>query len=182
MKYRSFKNFDQDMFLEDLNRCTWDSIKDINDVDHNVEMWYNLIIGVVDKHLPFKTKRVKRIKQPDWMTTDILECMRQRDHCKSVKNYTVYKILRNKCVSLIREAKTTYYQSCIMNSKGDSFKLWKLIKELAPNSLKTAPTTLKDGDTTITSTPDLCKTFNNYFPWLLISTYLSLTKLLIFIN
>ena len=72
-------------------------------------------------------------------------------------------MLRNKCVSLIREAKTTYYQSCIRNSKGDSSKLWKLIKELAPNSSKTAPTTLKDGDTTITSTPDLCKTFNNYF-------------------
>ena len=50
-----------------------------------------------------------------------------------------------------------------MNSKGDSSKLWKLIKELAPNSSKTAPTTLKDGDTTITSTPSLCKTFNNYF-------------------
>ena len=50
-----------------------------------------------------------------------------------------------------------------MNSKGDSSKLWKLIKELAPNSSKTAPTTLKDGDTTITSTPSLCKTFNKYF-------------------
>ena len=97
------------------------------------------------------------------MTHDILECMRQRDHCKSVKNYTAYKILHNKCVSLIREAKTTYYQSCIINSKGDSSKLWKHIKDLAPTSLKRAPTTLKDGDTTITSTPDLCETFNNYF-------------------
>ena len=89
MKYRSFKNFDQDMFLEDLNRCTWDSIKDTNDIDHNLEIWYSLIIGVVDKHLPFKPKSVKRIKQPDWMTHDILECMRQRDHCKSVKHYGI---------------------------------------------------------------------------------------------
>ena len=40
---------------------------------------------------------------------------------------------------------------------GNSLRNW------APNSSKTAPTTLKDGDTTITSTPDLCKTFNNYF-------------------
>ena len=51
-----------------------------------------------------------------------------------------------------------------MNSNGDSSKLWKLIKELAPNSSKTVPTTLKDGDTTITSTPDLCEKFNNCFP------------------
>ena len=97
VNYHLFKNFDQDMFLDDLNR-TWNSIKDTSNIDHNLEICYNFIIGVVDKHLPFKTKRVKRIKQPDWMTHDILEPMRQRDHCKSVKNYTVYKILCNKCL------------------------------------------------------------------------------------
>ena len=89
--------------------------------------------------------------------------MRDRDRVKSVKNYAAYKILRNKCVSLIRQAKTIFYQSCIKNSKGDSSKLWKHIKDLPPNSLKTAPATLKDGDATITNTPDLCEMFNNYF-------------------
>jgi hypothetical protein len=163
IKYRSFKNFDQDKFFNDLNRCPWDSIEETNDIEHKLEIWYNLLTGVVDKHLPTKTKRVKRTKQPEWMTHDILECMRDRDHCKSVKDYVAYKILRNKCVSLIRQAKTIFYQSCIKNSKGDSSKLWKHIKDLAPNSLKTAPATLKDGDATITSTPDLCEMFNNYF-------------------
>ena len=31
--------------------------------------------------------------------------MRQRDHHKSAKNFAEYKILRNKCVFLVREAK-----------------------------------------------------------------------------
>ena len=124
IKYRSFKNVDQDKFLNDLNRCPWDSIKETNDIEHNLEFWYNLLTGVVVKHLPTKTKLVKRTKQPEWMTHDILECMRDRDRCKSVKNYAAYKILRNKCVSLIRQAKTIFYQSCMKNSKGDSSKLW----------------------------------------------------------
>ncbi len=128
IKYRSFKNFDQDKFFNDLNRCPWDSIEETNDIEHNLEIWYNLLTGVVDKHLRTKTKRVKRTKQPEWMTHDILECMRDRDHCKSVKDYVAYKILRNKCVSLIRQAKTIFYQSCIKNSKGDSSKLWKHIR------------------------------------------------------
>ena len=72
-------------------------------------------------------------------------------------------MLRNKCVSLIREAKTTYHQSCISNSKSDSSKLWKHVKDQAPDTLKPAFTHSKDGDTTNTSTSDLCEAFNKYF-------------------
>ncbi|CAB4017336.1 Hypothetical predicted protein [Paramuricea clavata] len=134
IKYRSFKYFD-----------------------------HNLFVGIIDKHLPMKTKRVKRVEQLDWITQDILNCMRQRDRHKSAKNFAEYKILHNKCVSLVREAKKTYYQSCIRNCKGDSTKLWKYINELVPNNSKSAPTAIKDGETTLTDAKDLCESFNNYF-------------------
>ncbi|CAB3994906.1 Hypothetical predicted protein [Paramuricea clavata] len=117
----------------------------------------------MDKHLPMKTKRVKRVEHPDWITQDILNCMRQHDRHKSAKNFAEYKILRNKCVSLVREVKKTYYQSCIRNCKGDSTKLWKYINELVPNNSKSAPTAIKDGETTLTDAKDLCESFNNYF-------------------
>ncbi len=103
------------------------------------------------------------MKQPDWITKDILHCMRERDHHKSVGNFTEYKNMRNKCVSLVREAKKTYYQSCIKNSNGDSAKLWKHIQELAPDDSKSAPTAIKDGETTLTDTQQLCESFNKYF-------------------
>ena len=163
IKYRSFKYFDQIKFLDDLNRCQWSSIEEKNEIDTNLDIWYNLFVGIIDKHLPMKTKRLKRVEQPGWITQDILNCMRQRDRHKSAKNFAEYKILRNKCVSLVREAKKTYYQSCIRNCKGDSTKLWKHINELVPNNSKSAPTAIKDGETTLTDAQDLCESFNDYF-------------------
>ena len=123
IKYRSFKNFEEKQFLEDLNRCKWSSINENNKIDNNLDIWYDLFVETINKHLPVKTKQAKRVKQPDWITQDILQCMRERDHKKTAGNLTEYKNLRNKCVSLVREAKKTHYQSCIKNCNGDSTKL-----------------------------------------------------------
>ena len=89
--------------------------------------------------------------------------MRERDHHKSVGNFTEYKNMRNKCVSIVRDAKKTYYQSCIKNSNGDSTKLWKHIHELVQSDSKSAPTAIKDGETTLTDAQHLCESFNKYF-------------------
>jgi hypothetical protein len=89
--------------------------------------------------------------------------MRERDHHKSVGNFTEYKNLRNKCVSLVREDLKKKKKSCINNSNGDSTKLWKHIHELVPSDSKSAPTAIKDGKTTLTDAQHLCESFNKYF-------------------
>ena len=68
--------------------------------------------------------------------------------------------MRNKCASLKREAKTMYYQSCTPSSKGESSKLWKHIKDLAPNSLKQAPAYWRRW---YHHNKYMCETFNHYF-------------------
>ena len=40
-------------------------------------------------------------QQPDWMTYEIIQCMAQRDHFKSINDMVNYKTYRNRCVSLI---------------------------------------------------------------------------------
>ena len=87
----------------------------------------------------------------------------KRDKYKATKDFTLYKSTRNHCVSLIRNAKQTYYQSCIINSKGDSSKLWKHLNQLAPRESKSTPTILKEGNTSLTSATDICESLNNYF-------------------
>jgi hypothetical protein len=64
-RLRSFKNFDEKQFLEDLNQCKWSSINEENEIDTNLDIWYDLFVGIIDKYLPVKTKRVQRMKQPD---------------------------------------------------------------------------------------------------------------------
>ena len=53
-----------------------------------------------DKCLPLREKRVKKQQQPDWMTYEIIQCMAQRDHFKSI-----YDILEH--VQGMRKTKKT---------------------------------------------------------------------------
>ena len=34
-------------------------------IDDNLDIWYDLFVGIIGKHLPIKTERVKKLKQPD---------------------------------------------------------------------------------------------------------------------
>ena len=133
-----YKNFNEELFCKDLAQIPWDIIDVFDDVDDALDAWYNLYLEVVDKHLPWREKRVKRQKQPDWMTNEIMQCIALRNHFKSLNDMVNYKTLRNRCVSLIRNAKTNHYQTCIESDKGDSKKLWQYLRDVKIYSVKFA--------------------------------------------
>ena len=93
IKYRSFKNFDEIAFLNDLLTVPWSEIEMFNDIDESLEAWYSLFIKTVDKHAPIKTHRIKNDIQPDWIYPDILDKMKQRDKLKKQCRFEEYKIL-----------------------------------------------------------------------------------------
>ena len=51
IKYRSFKNLDEKQFLKDLNDCKWSLINEENEIDTNLDIWYDLFARIIDKHL-----------------------------------------------------------------------------------------------------------------------------------
>jgi len=161
--YRSYKDFDQKAFLEDLQQCPWHQLDDLNHVDETLDKWYELFNNVINKHLPLKNKRVKNIQQPDWMTDEIILNMKQRDTYKANGNFNMYKSSRNHCVKLIREAKQNYFKTCITNSRNDSSKLWKHLNTLAPKEAKSSPTLLKVHDKTLTKPSDISNYLSNHF-------------------
>ena len=120
---------------------------------------------MIDKHLPLREKRVKKQQQPDWMTYEIIQCMSQRDNFKSINDTVNYKTYRDRCVSLIRDAKTTYYKTCVEDHKGDSKKLWQYLCDVIPTNLKTAPSSLRNNsdNSSILDPEDMCEHFNNFF-------------------
>ena len=63
--YRSFKHFNNDLFLNDLVSVNWAAIETIDDVDTMIDTWYSMFTQIVDKHAPVKSQRVKRNFQPD---------------------------------------------------------------------------------------------------------------------
>ena len=97
------------------------------------------------------------------MTDDILVKIKQRDHFKSIHDTEHYRLARNACVNLIKQSKIDYYKSCIENNKGDSKKLWKYIRELAPKDCKLTPSIINDGNKIITNLQDISECFNTFF-------------------
>ena len=166
ISYRSFKNFDEAAFIEDLQFVPWDTVKLFEDTDDVMEAWLDLFSQVVDKHVPIKQHRVKHKTQPQWMSPEILDAMKCRDRHKAVGNEDEYKIWRNKVLKLNQNAKKLQYQTFINNNKGNPSSIYKIFQEVGAGKGKhrqSNVTSVKVGDTLIDDSTEMANEFNNFF-------------------
>ena len=89
--YRSFKNFDQSCFLNDLSTVPWEIIENFDTVDDIVSVWTLLFTEVLDKHAPISNHKIKRKYQPEWLSFEILDLMKERNKHKLNGNTDAYK-------------------------------------------------------------------------------------------
>jgi len=97
IEYRDLKNLSTDESLQDLQCTPWDPafvFDDVNDVLSSMETVLN---DVLDQHIAFKTKRVKKLNQPFWMTKEVLHSTKTRD-----------KLLKKARISNLQEDWTRY--------------------------------------------------------------------------
>ena len=167
IKYRSFKNFDEIKFIEDLQTIPWDVVKVFEDVDDALETWYSLMSDVIDKHIPLKHHRVKRKNQPSWLTSEIIESIKTRDRFKALGNQEQYKAWRNKVVNLIQQSKKSNYEKLIEDGKNQPTTIWKLFNELKAgkqkNTKENKVNSIKLGNHEIDSPEEIANTFNDFF-------------------
>ena len=86
-----------------------------------VQKWNDLFLEIVNKHAPIKTNRVKRKHQPEWLISEILDLLKERDKCKITGKIDEYRILRNKISKMIDKAKKEMYQNKL--EEGDTITL-----------------------------------------------------------
>ncbi|MCG8078589.1 MAG: hypothetical protein JAY75_20420 [Candidatus Thiodiazotropha taylori] len=166
IKYRTFNNFDEHAFLNDLVTVPWFEIERLGNVDSMLEAWCSHFTRIVDKHAPVTTHRIKHDVQPDWVTPGILNSMKQRDKLKQQGKIEEYKISRNEVSANIQAAKRSTYKTKIEEGKDDPRSIWKLFKEFGANSKKDENKdflNLKIGDKIISEDIDLANCFNDYF-------------------
>ena len=60
ISYRSFKDFDETKFSNDLLSAPWATIKHIDDIGDILEAWLDIFLQVVYQHMSIKQHRVKR--------------------------------------------------------------------------------------------------------------------------
>ena len=105
-----------------------------------------------------KSHRVKKTYQLEWLTPEILDCIKERKKCKLNGNTDAYKKLRNKVTNLIDVAKKKTYQSKIEEGKSDPRTIWKLFKEFGINCKGNGCE-----NNLIINESDLAELFDNYF-------------------
>ena len=158
ISYRSFKNFDENKFIDDLKSTPWDIVK-------IVETWSSLFSDIVDKHLPLRKHCVKRKHQPKWLSADIIEAFKTRDRFKSLNNQEQYKIWRNKVSKMIKVSKKRQYSEIINEIVNNPASVWKLFKEMgaSKHNIGTSTLSLKINDKTIDSPAEISSEFNKFF-------------------
>ena len=101
----------------------WKTIVNNSDLDEAVNKWQELLLQVVDKHMPIRRKRIRKNTSP-WMNTNIFKLMKERDKAKKSAGkrkdkdlMDKYRKLRNKVTAEVKKSKKMYYVNKLQQSE-----------------------------------------------------------------
>ena len=77
-EYHSYKNFDANLFNDELRNVPWRITENESNIDDALLTWNKLFSEVTDSHTSVKRRRVKGTPLP-WMNNKISETMKERD-------------------------------------------------------------------------------------------------------
>ena len=122
IEYKSYKNFDADSFLSDLNVAPFEEALTLGHGELAYEKFKQLYSEVAEKHAPLK-HRVLRGNQAPFMTKDLSKQIMIRSRLRNrfnkhetVQNWNAYKAQRNKCVSIRRKIIKNHFTSLCRNT------------------------------------------------------------------
>ena len=166
IKYRNYKKIDNDNFRNELklellkyqiNEITYDEFKGV-------------FMNTLSKHAPIKEKLIRANNAP-FMNKTLTKSVMIRSRLRnifnknpSVENETAYKIQRNLCVKLFRNAKKEYYGNLDNSILSDNKKFWEVMKPLFSEKQKIIrKIILIDDDKVIYNDQDIAEKMNNFF-------------------
>ena len=105
VKYRSYKNFDENKFCRDLDQIL---IKgDVNKAKDPYTKLTNILYNTLEKHAPLKSKTVRRNQAP-FMNKELSKAIMEKSRLRnrhlehpSGENVLAYKNIKNKCNNLL---------------------------------------------------------------------------------
>ena len=145
------------MFLSDLDQVPWHNVRNCEDVNEALRLWYNMLNEVVNRNIPKKLTRVRNTPAP-WLSSDITKHMSTRDylHHQAIRSgaksdWDIYKSYRNKVTSMIRKGKESYYKNIIYKGTENSSKLWKALNDILPSKPYPNPSSIHINDNVLSS-------------------------------
>ena len=161
IKYRDYKNFNEDKFLYELNTCIF------NNALGNYNEFENIFTNILDRNAPLKTKYLRANNKPH-ITKSLRKAIMLRSHLKALAQKSkkpgdkdCYRRQRNLVVKLNKQAKKAYFMSTTNKPK----HFWDAIKpKFSDKSCAgDARIQLLDNDILYTSDNEVADIFNSYF-------------------
>ena len=167
IQYRSYKNFDKELFRRDLQHMI-DTAENSEFV--NFDSFHAKFKNVVDKHLPQKKKFLRSNDAPFMnkrLRKEIMLRSRRRNlylKCPSTENWINFKRQRNKCVKLVRQEKAKFYSSLSMKILSDQKKFWEKVKPIfSEKAVSQKVNSLVEDGAILTDNKRIAEVFNEHF-------------------
>ena len=166
---RSYKRFDESMFLEDVKNVNF--VCDTEDPDLNYENLINGFCSIIDKHAPLKQKTLRGNEAP-FMNKNLRKAIYTRSRLKNRynknptdDNKTQYKKQRNKCVNLRKKAIKTHFKNITDSGIIENKKFWQTIKPFITNKSGISNNSIMiiENDSLVTDDKKLATIFNDYY-------------------
>ncbi len=167
---RSFKNFDQDAFNNDLALQSWEKLGETEDVNVMADLFTEFFLSTLNKHAPYKVvKTVKKSKHIK-LSQSCLDLITEQDKlAKQIKNSSRvdkdmlnnFKALRNKVTSITRKEKRDNLGLRLENDSS-SKNIWKIVNEqISPN--EHSKVIIKENGKEVDNESETAKIFNQHF-------------------
>ena len=167
LNYRSYKNFDETSFRNDLLSDLQNFSKDRMDYNDFKEIF----MKNVNMHAPNKTKIIRGNNAP-FMNKTLSKAFMHRSKLKNIFNkcpteinQQLYKKQRNFCVNLLKKEKRKYYNNLDLSIFKDNRKFWARIKPLFSDKRIAVKTniTIIEKETIISDNTEVAEKLNTFF-------------------
>ena len=153
-QYRSYKNFQEKLFLKDQKKQSFEKRKNIIDKDEAYDHFKEIFVSVVNKHAPLKTKFIRGNHAP-FMNKELSKAIMYRSKLRNIHNkkktketWEAFKRQRNKCVSIKHRNIRNHFKDLAKNHGANGKMFWTAVKPFLTNkeSSKGQGITLEVGD------------------------------------
>lgn len=134
LKQRMFSLLNVLKLDNDASDVNWSEIDNAPSIDDKVAIFNSHITNLFDRHAPIRIIKIKRTPSP-WFSDMIRKAIAKRDRSfrkykkdRTGENWDLYKILRNRCNLLVRNAKRRYIAEQIELSTPAG--IWKFLRSL----------------------------------------------------
>ena len=166
---RSYKNFDENLFVQKIRDLSLLDVYMSQDANEAACIFTNKLTSVLDKMAPVRNIQTRTNFAP-WMSDDLKTQMEARDKAqkkavdsKSDVDWADYKELRNRITGRIKLAKSEWQTQKLESCQGDSGKVWGNILGWLNWSSTSSPTKLWSMNRVETSPYKMANIMNSYY-------------------